>query len=285
MNTSIQKILDEARNNKLNETKLEIHERLYGLDSCFLVSSNYHGYYHDDYADFTYYSNVTGEYFKDNWTTAAVCPNYDSYINCKKFDEAKELGLINISLYNEMWQRPDAEISEYHTKYPQYFLESYKVFPYVEVFKGRLHKNRHGYLIGLKHYVRKGYSHNSLVIYDDIEDTFFVVNPTNVRIASLWKISVEEIITKAIDEEMNVTDRIHHFNKASIISSIQSEEWKSKISTKYEEWDRNFDKELEMINLRITEKFLQWVKDHFSNVTDENEIRQIAINIAKKKKF
>lgn len=51
----------------------------YGVENVFLVCEEYHGKYEDDYAYFTYLNNVTGEIFRDSWTTAAACPSYSLY--------------------------------------------------------------------------------------------------------------------------------------------------------------------------------------------------------------
>lgn len=67
----------------------------YGPENIFLISSDYHGLYQDDYCTFHYYNNVTGDEFMDEWSTAYAAPAYGRFENCLTLKEAKELDLIN----------------------------------------------------------------------------------------------------------------------------------------------------------------------------------------------
>lgn len=67
----------------------------YGPENIFLVSSDYHGLYQDDYCTFHYYNNVTGDEFLDEWSTAYAAPAYRRFENCLTFEEAQELNLFN----------------------------------------------------------------------------------------------------------------------------------------------------------------------------------------------
>ena len=67
----------------------------YGPENIFLISSDYHGLYQDDYCTFHYYNNVTGDEFMDEWSTAYAAPAYGRFENCLTLKEAKELNLIN----------------------------------------------------------------------------------------------------------------------------------------------------------------------------------------------
>jgi len=66
----------------------------YGAENIYMVGNSYHGKYEDDYASFTYYNNITGEYFTDGWTTAAACPAYSLYEHIY-IDEAWKNGVVN----------------------------------------------------------------------------------------------------------------------------------------------------------------------------------------------
>ena len=66
----------------------------YGPENIFLISSDYHGLYQDDYCTFHYYNNVTGDEFMDEWSTAYAAPAYGRFENCLTLKEAKELDLI-----------------------------------------------------------------------------------------------------------------------------------------------------------------------------------------------
>ena len=66
----------------------------FGVENISMVSYNYHGRYEDDDCDFTYYNNVTGEFFNDEWTTRFACPGYGCY-ECQTLEEADKNGYIN----------------------------------------------------------------------------------------------------------------------------------------------------------------------------------------------
>ena len=67
----------------------------YGPENIFLIRSDYHGLYQDDYCTFRYYNNVTGEDFMDEWSTAYAAPYFGRFENCLKLSEAEELGLLD----------------------------------------------------------------------------------------------------------------------------------------------------------------------------------------------
>lgn len=72
----------------------------YGIDNISMVGYNYHGRYEDDDCSFTYYNNVTGEFFHDEWTTRFACPNYANF-ECQTLKAADEKGYVDHEkLYN-----------------------------------------------------------------------------------------------------------------------------------------------------------------------------------------
>ena len=71
----------------------------YGAQNIYLFGENYRSHYDDDYCTFTYYNNVTGEYFNDEWATAFAAPGYDLYEWCYSFESAVKAGFVNIPLY------------------------------------------------------------------------------------------------------------------------------------------------------------------------------------------
>lgn len=66
----------------------------YGIDNISMVGYNYHGRYEDDDCEFTYYNNVTGNFFYDEWTTRFACPAYGCY-ECQTLEEADKKGLVD----------------------------------------------------------------------------------------------------------------------------------------------------------------------------------------------
>lgn len=66
----------------------------YGINNISMVGYNYHGRYEDDDCNFTYYNNVTGNFFYDEWTTRFACPAYGCY-ECQTLEEADKKGYVN----------------------------------------------------------------------------------------------------------------------------------------------------------------------------------------------
>ena len=66
----------------------------YGIENISMVGYNYHGRYEDDDCEFTYYNNVTGNFFYDEWTTRFACPSYRCY-ECQTIEEADKNGLVD----------------------------------------------------------------------------------------------------------------------------------------------------------------------------------------------
>lgn len=66
----------------------------YGIENISMVGYNYHGRYEDDDCEFTYYNNVTGNFFYDEWTTRFACPSYGCY-ECQTLEEADKKGLVD----------------------------------------------------------------------------------------------------------------------------------------------------------------------------------------------
>lgn len=66
----------------------------FGIDNISMVGYNYHGRYEDDDCYFTYYNNVTGEFFHDEWTTRFACPHYGRF-ECQTLEEADKKGLVD----------------------------------------------------------------------------------------------------------------------------------------------------------------------------------------------
>ena len=284
----IETILKENRVNY--ETAVETHERVFGKNSCFLVGENYRSYYDDDYCSFTYYSNVTGEYFTDNWTTAAACPSYSLYETDIRFDKAKELGLIDIKIFNSVWKVEFNSIGEYLIKWPKEFIKCYGRFPMVEVYRGRSFKGRKGYLVEQKTINKDTrWPAEMAIIYDTEAQEFFMVKIEYIRIPSDFDKTITEAFQKRIDEEMMVEDRMRKFNKddqKEIIDELFfNGNWTEYRNNMYDMFDKFWTKykyDEEHKKYAPSEKLLQWVREHFKDVTDEKEIYEIGFKINKK---
>lgn len=266
---NLKQILRENRQGY--ELALETHDRLYGKGNAFLVSKNYRSCYHDDYASFTYYSNATGEYFDDEWTTAFACPAYSCYMTEKTFDEAKEEGLIDVDIYNSEYKIPETALNYDDTLYA-FALRCNKA-PYVTVISGKKMNGCKGIAIdSYTHYFGGEY----YIIYFPEEDKFASISQKSLKLDSAFVDKVNAKWSEAREAELNVNDRLRSLEVSDVIESLYPEDYNDYIRTLRRRWND--------IRLGITPNLINWVKEHFTDITDENEIRQIAERIAAKKR-
>ena len=122
-----------------------------GLENVFYVGENYRGLYQDDYCTFTFFNNLTGEFFYDEWTTAAACPACDSYYEgIYTVKEGLELGLIDMEKVFELNKKRFESMVESNAEkiFRSESLENNGFFPRVKVSKGRKWRGE-GYLVDL----------------------------------------------------------------------------------------------------------------------------------------
>ena len=264
----IEAILNENRTK--DETQIECHIRLYGQNSAFLVSEHYSSHYHDDYASFTYYSNITGEYFSDNWTTAFCCPCYSCY-ETKRFDEAKAEGLIDIDIYNNALVIPELLLEDDISLYA-YALRC-KHAPFVEVTGGKKMNGKRG--LAFDSYIHT-YGGEYYIVYFPEEDSFASISRKYLRIPADIVEAVNNLWHEAREKEMAVNDRMRSLQASEVVKAMYPEEYNDYIQTLRDRWND--------IRNGVTPKLIHWVKEHFTDVTDEAEIRRIACRIAAKKR-
>lgn len=175
----------------------------HGAENIFLLKEEYHGCYHDDYAYFTYYNNVTGDEFKDEWTTAFACPGYYCY-KCLSFADALEAGLVNMEVYLSMLRKDTLDRLE-SAKVPAFELdELIKSRMLVTATGGRKWKGT-GYVVD-KHTTTFNMYYGSrtttyAVVYDIQRKELREVNPaylTPVGIGEKFKEWKMEMTTKAL---------------------------------------------------------------------------------------
>lgn len=122
-----------------------------GLENVFYVGENYRGLYNDDYCTFTFYNNLTGEFFYDEWTTAFACPSCDSYYEgiCT-IKEGLELGLIDMEKVFELNKKRFETMVENNVKtiFSSGSLDNNCFYPRIKVNGGRKWKGE-GYLIDM----------------------------------------------------------------------------------------------------------------------------------------
>lgn len=123
-----------------------------GLENIFYVGKNYRGLYHDDYCTFTFYNNLTGEFFYDEWTTAFACPSYDSYYEgIYTIKEGFELGLIDMEKVFDLNKKRFETMIEDNAKkiFSSDSIANNCFYPKVRVTRGRKWRGA-GYLIDME---------------------------------------------------------------------------------------------------------------------------------------
>ena len=187
----------------------------YGAENIFLVATHYRSGYHDDYCGFTYFNNVTGEEFNDEWTTAFACPSYDSY-ECLTLRDAFANGLVNLEMFLKM-KREDILKSLDDQTLPilsAQHLENYKLK--VSVKRGRKWHGT-GYVVGSRT-LKFGWKEVTyLNIFDPESNTINEISRENAEVTELeslfdrWKEEMREKATVAtvsclhVSEDGNVT--------------------------------------------------------------------------------
>lgn len=259
-----------AENRKGYELKLDTHNRLYGPNTAFLVSEHYQSHYHDDYASFTYYSNITGEYFSDTWATAFGCPCYSEYLT-KKFEEALTEGLIDIDTYNKAVVIPEVLFEDDINLYA-YALRC-KHAPFVEVTGGRKKPGKRGLAFDSYNHP---YGGEYYLIYFPDEDDFASISRDHLKVPADIIEAANELWRVAREKEMAVNDRLRSLDPAEVVKPMYPDDYENHILTLRNRWND--------IRNGITPKLIQWVEEHFTEVKDPVEIRRIAGRIAAKKR-
>lgn len=280
----IETAISEYRNNNkaYKLTNSEIHTLLYGEDSCFLVSKSYQSKWDDDYASFRYYSNVTGEYFDDNWTTAAACPHYDNYIKVKSLSEAEKLGLIDIALYNSNYNPTIDHLRNRMTHWFDYLRSCER--PMAKVVKGRkVKKGTIGMVIGKvsepNYCDWKG--NDIYAILYTTDGQIVKVNPYYLEREESWNEKMISFVQNLLDEEMKVTDRIQKFDLNGAIKAFYTQEEIVNMINEAKEAFTKYKNDEEIRKYYPSEKLIEWVKNHFPNLNDK-EVIEKGIYINKK---
>lgn len=123
-----------------------------GLENVFYVGKNYRGLYHDDYCTFTFYNNLTGEFFYDEWTTAFGCPSYSSYTEgIYTIKEGLDLGLIDMEKVFELNKKQFETMIDNNAKkiFASNSIDENCFYPRIRVSRGRKWRGE-GYLIDME---------------------------------------------------------------------------------------------------------------------------------------
>ena len=254
----------------------------YGAENIYMTSQNYHGKYEDDYANFTYYNNVTGEFFHDEWTTAFACPGYGMYEHIY-IDEADKYGLVDHEkLYKLKFAVVENQLNNF-TFNPSYkFDELVSLGLRVEVTKGHKWKGI-GFLVNefkttyhwdtprwrSSYYGDNGYGRTTTChakILDITTGEINVVTANNVRFMDIDKF-IEEYKTEMINRLKSTTIENLKIGKYQFgYSPCSGDSHNVAIGIEFDYQD-----------------FITWLTEHHSNKFDLSIYRDIEKEKADKK--
>lgn len=269
----------------------------YGIDNIFMINSDYHGYYQDDYCTFTYYNNITGEIFKDEWTTAAACPAFGNY-ECKTFKDAFNEGLVNKELLLEYFKKMNKTII--NNSKPEFRSKELKQYHLrVSVSTGRKWKGI-GYLVdcfdksyqwGQKLWRSDndyGVSSTSYCkIYDPLTNRIEVVTSGNISFLNsdlFIKEYKDEMLQKIDDATVdNITENFKlNYGLVSFVKWLAKYKNSINLSMAYDvEKEERLLKEKEFKESKMP-GIIEWVKNNTDKKTEE-DIMALAEHIFNKK--
>ena len=292
-----------------------------GLENVFYVGENYRGLYEDDYCTFTFYNNLTGELFYDEWTTAYACPPCDSYYEgIYTIKEGLELGLIDIEKVFILNKKRFETMIENNAKeiFSTDSLHNNCFYPRVKVNGGRKW-NGEGYLIDMKtsvyHFVPsygKGYNTSSTTTAKILSIEDFQIHYCNAdylefveqeRIEKMYIDWASSIIGKLF---RTVNDTKYYFNCDTLNWKLLpevKEQFDFSINTFFEHHDemvnhilqinaitanaydaKEFERKAQYSH-RLAEQLpnvIEWVKAN-TDKTSEEDILELALHILNKR--
>lgn len=252
----------------------------YGPENIFLISSDYHGLYQDDYCTFHYYNNVTGDEFMDEWSTAYAAPAYGRFENCLTLKEAKELDLINKEI---ALQKSKEKLTRLYTNITKEVTQSMAIKYHLEVkvTRGRKWKGT-GIIKDVRRtmyqYARPSFRTNDpywgkkvtdiAIVYDNNSNKIEEVNyaycvPVKLEeMADSWRKEILGYINKATNENLDgLTIRIPEYLKWEVFVARYANELPDDRLYTYPEQDARDAKEKAFKEKKIAE-LTEWAKNY-----------------------
>ena len=259
----------------------------YGPENIFLVSSDYHGLYQDDYCTFHYYNNVTGDEFMDEWSTAYAAPAYRRFENCLTLNEAQELNLFNKEI---ALQGAKERLTHLYTNITKEITQSMAIAYHLEVkvTRGRKWKGT-GIIKDVRRtmyqYARPSFRTNDpywgkkvtdiAVIYDNNSNKIEEVNyaycvPVKLdEMIDSWRKEILEYVKKATNENLDgLTIRIPEYLKWEIFVARYANELPDDRLYIYPEQEARDAKEKAFKEKKIAE-LTEWAKNYTDVKTEE----------------
>ena len=259
----------------------------YGPENIFLVSSDYHGLYQDDYCTFHYYNNVTGDEFMDEWSTAYAAPAYGRFENCLTLKEAEALNLINKDI---ALQKSKEKLTRLYTNITKEITQpmAIKYHLEVKVTRGRKWKGT-GIIKDVRRtmyqYAKPSFMTNDpywgkkvtdiAIVYDNNSNKIEEVNyaycvPVKLdEMIDSWRKEIIEYVKKATNENLDgLTIRIPEYLKWEIFVARYANELPDDRLYIYPEQEARDAKEKAFKEKKIAE-LTDWAKNYTDVKTEE----------------
>lgn len=184
----------------------------YGAENIFMFGSGYRSGYHDDYASFTYYNNMTGEEFDDQWSTAFACPAYGAY-ECMTFTEAMKNGLVNMEKYLLLIKKRIRQMIDLVREDRMLQLDDLIRYKLPVKAEGGRKWQGCGYVVSKYQSSYGRYTTTYAVVYDTEHNQLREVNPDYLQvigyaaIVNQWKREMNERVDAATAFDLHVNDR------------------------------------------------------------------------------
>lgn len=252
----------------------------YGPENIFLISSDYHGLYQDDYCTFHYYNNVTGDEFMDEWSTAYAAPAYGRFENCLTLKEAEALNLINKDI---ALQKSKEKLTRLYTNITKEVTQQMAIKYHLEVKVTRGRKWKGTGIIKDVHrtmyqYARPSFRTNDpywgkkvtdiAIIYDNNSNKIEEVNyaycvPVKLEeMIDSWRKEILGYINKATNENLEgLTIRIPEYLKWEVFVARYANELPDDRFYIYPEQDARDAKEKAFKEKKIAE-LTEWAKNY-----------------------
>ena len=259
----------------------------YGPENIFLISSDYHGLYQDDYCTFHYYNNVTGDEFMDEWSTAYAAPAYGRFENCLTLKEAEALNLINKDI---ALQKSKEKLTRLYTNTTKEITQpmAIKYHLEVKVTRGRKWKGT-GIIKDVRRtmyqYAKPSFMTNDpywgkkvtdiAIVYDNNSNKIEEVNyaycvPVKLdEMIDSWRKEILEYVKKATNENLDgLTIRIPEYLKWEIFVARYANELPDDRLYIYPEQEARDAKEKAFKEKKIAE-LTDWAKNYTDVKTEE----------------
>ena len=200
-----------------------------------------------------------------------ACPNFSKYENVKRFSEAEKLGLIDIEIFNSQF---NTDVEFLKTRKFNYENER-RNYPKVKVIRGRkVKKGTTGMFIGTIEEPAFYGGHNTIALIYTEDHKIEKINPSYLDYDQEFSNKLYEFVKGKLDEEMKVTDRLRKFNYEKVIKEYFNLPENMEAYQEANEARNEWEMAEEIRKYYPSEKLIEWVKNHFPELNDEEVIKK-----------